>query len=172
MTQAQASTIFVDGFEEYCSLEFTDLPPGGWFNGSVCANGTHCNLANVTISVAQTGNCVGISSVQLFDGESLLATDSSPTVGGTSVFHVLIEDGTELQLEARAFEADTEIASSGIQSKIADFTPPVVDFISSDVEGFQTPWTGADLSYNAALDSNLSAPNAVPCKGVRVRHQR
>ena len=126
--QAQAPTIFVDGFEDYCALTFTDLPTGDWYNGSVCANGTNCVSATITITVAQGGDCTGISSVGLFDGESQLAMDSNPPVGGVSVFSVLIDDGAALQLEAKAFESTSEIASSGVFPRKADFTLPHIEW--------------------------------------------
>jgi hypothetical protein len=141
-----------------CSLSFTDLPPGGWINGSVCANGTSCASASVTITVAQAGSCVGINSVGLFDGESLLATDSSPTVGGTSVFNVQLNDNVTLEFEARAFESATEIASSAVKVTNTDFTLPVVDFISSSIEGFQTAATGESVVYNFVSDLSPGIP--------------
>jgi hypothetical protein len=141
-----------------CSLSFTDLPPSDWFNGSVCANGTNCASATVTITVAQAGNCVGISSVSLFDDASLLATDSSPTVGGTSVFNVQLNDDETVRLKAKAFESVTEIGLSNVRTMTMDFTPPLVDFISANVEGFQTAATGESVLYNFASDLSIGTP--------------
>ena len=156
--QAEAHTIFVDGFEDYCALTFTDLPTGDWYNGSVCANGTNCVSATITITVAQGGDCTGISSVGLFDGESQLATDSSPPLGGVSVFNVLIDDGAALQLEAKAFESDSEIASTGVSLIKTDFTLPQVEFIAADVDGFQTAATGEHAVYTIFSDLDQVAP--------------
>jgi len=156
--QAQAPTIFADGFEDYCALAFTDLPTGDWYNGSVCDNGTNCVSATITITVAQGGDCKGISSVGLFDGESLLATDSSPPVGGVSVFNVLIDDGAALELEAKAFESTSEIASSGVFLIKTDFTLPQVEFIAADVDGFQTAATGEHVAYTIFSDLDPGIP--------------
>jgi hypothetical protein len=156
--QAEAHTVFVDGFEDYCALAFTDLPTGDWYNGSVCANGTNCVSTTITITVAQGGDCTGISSVGLFDGESQLAMDSSPPVGGASVFNVLIEDYAELQLQAKAFESDSEIASTSVSLIKTDFTPPQVEFIAADVDGFQTAATGEHVVYTVLSDLDQVAP--------------
>lgn len=157
-TQVEAQTIFVDSFEDYCALAFTDVPTGDWYNGSACANGTNCVSATITITVAQGGDCTGISSVGLFDGESLLATDSSPPLGGVSAFNVLIEDDTELQLQARAFESDSEIASTGVSLIRTDFTLPQVEFTAGDVDGFQTAATGEHAVYTIFSDLDQTAP--------------
>lgn len=135
-----------------CSIGFMDIPTSGWYNGSVCSNGIDCSAADVVISVGQLGDCPGISSIRLFNGAVLLETDSEPAVGGTSIFNPEFADNAELALVAKAYESEQEIASTSTINLRTDFTPPEINFVSSDAEGFQTAASGDFEIYTTLTD--------------------
>ena len=100
--------------------------------------------------MSQVGACLGVTQVQLLDGVTVLGTDNAP--GATSTFVVTLNDGAVLALEAKAFVAASEVASTGVRAVKVDLTPPAVAFVSALVDGFQTPAAGASLTWNTALD--------------------
>lgn len=133
-----------------CNLAFDDLPASGWYNATRCADGVSCASAQVSIAVRQVGACLALTSIELRDGDTVLATDDGPN--GTSTFIVTLDTDTNLALEAKAFVGANEVGSTGVRNIGVDLQPPAVAFIGGLVGGFDAPGAGASVVWNAEDD--------------------
>ncbi|MFO0749852.1 MAG: hypothetical protein U1F43_29905 [Myxococcota bacterium] len=140
-----------------CQISFTNLPPAGWYNiANACAGGTPCATAQVQVGVSTVGVCPPFSHIDLFNNGSVVGT----SIGGSSAsFPLTLSDGDHLSLEARAYDLTLgQIASTGVRVRDADFTKPVVSFVSRLVSGFTTAAEGASLTYLGTDDVAPATP--------------
>lgn len=138
-----------------CQAVFTNLPPSVFFNATACANGTDCPSAALEIGAGSIGLCVA-NTIELRDGGVVLASSPVATFDGT--FDISLADGVTVDLQVRLTLAGTPVASSPIETRTTDFTPPIVAFVAVDVDGFMTPADGASVVFNTATDLEPGMP--------------
>ncbi|MCC6619605.1 MAG: hypothetical protein IT385_00025 [Deltaproteobacteria bacterium] len=134
-----------------CTIAFTNLPAGGWYNiANACPGATPCASADVPLTVEQVGVCPPINRLVLYDNG--VEIDTINTNETTATFTLSVGDGDHFELEVKAFQGNNEVGSTGVRVRDADFVPPVVSFVSRAVNGFTTPAEGATVSYNTTND--------------------
>jgi hypothetical protein len=138
-----------------CQVVFTDLPTSDYFNATYCANGTNCASADLSLGAGTIGFCVASTIELLVDGVVLA---SSPLASFDGTFEVSVADAQTLDLEVRLTLAGVTVTSSSVETRTTDFTPPGVDFVAIDVDGFMTPAEGASGVFVAADDLEPGTP--------------
>ena len=142
-------TVNVQVIVTSCALSFRNLPSNGWYNASACGGPSSCADAATTIEVGFVGAC-GASTVTLYDQGAEVAT--LPVAGTTVSFPFTVTDGVGLSLEARAFTGTTQLGSTGVRAIGVDLVPPTVAFVTTDINGFDTPADGQDYTWTSADD--------------------
>lgn len=142
-------TVNVQVIVTSCAVSFRNLPSNGWYNASACGGPSSCADAATTIEVGFVGAC-GASTVTLYNQGAEVAT--LPVAGTTVSFPFNVTDGVNLSLEARAFTGTTQLGSTGVRAIGVDLVPPAVTFVTTDINGFDTPADGQDYTWTSADD--------------------
>jgi len=139
-----------------CALAFSNVPFDGIYNAGDCSS-PGCSSLETTANVILTGACAGqVAEVQfLKDGvpDAQLIVPGSLEVS----FPLTLNDGDQFAMEAIAVGGGVP-PSTGQINVLADFTAPTVNFVAANVDGFDSPGTGASETWGLNADQDGATP--------------
>ncbi len=141
-----------------CAISFRQLPASGWFNGDNCDTPPACATATVEVQVGFVGLC-GANRLRLFKDDVQVGDDLNNPAPLVSFF-LDVDDGESFALEARAFNGESVVGSTGPSTLEVDLQPPVTRFMAGQVGDFTTPAHGESVEWAVADDLDPNAAGA------------